>query len=417
MSNLKTNKVRVGGIDYEIEDTEAREILKILTGDTEESIEGKINLVKEELLDKIDNTSVTNQIIDITDRLETVNELVESFEGRLNNTIEAGNIILDNEVNSESSNPVMNKAISQALDEAIQMGKELAKRDLYIAAGAQYNDTDKNIVKTTPWAAYVDSAEYKAQWDLDVLTGTVQTFVSSENVTYEYIDDGGEWKIITRVGDKLIWDDTKVVHRIGCYYLSGLGHLTDSDMITIYNNKDGLYKPYHRGNQNYAGKAYYPVHNRLMYTAQDIFNYKASCFQNNILPVILFFKDSYTNSFSGSAPIESSSVFYNSTKLRVIMAIKAKNAIYSNTFYNCKKLSTLIIAELSKNVNLLELPIISKGSILFMIEKANPTSAITITLHSDAYNRLVNDADVVSALATKNTELATGGGSINLVSA
>ena len=41
MSNLKTNKVRVGGIDYEIEDTKAREILKILTGDTEESIEGK----------------------------------------------------------------------------------------------------------------------------------------------------------------------------------------------------------------------------------------------------------------------------------------------------------------------------------------------------------------------------------------
>lgn len=70
MSNLKTNKVRVGGIDYEIEDTKAREILKILTGDTEESIEGKINLVKEELLDKIGNTSATNQIIDITDRLE-----------------------------------------------------------------------------------------------------------------------------------------------------------------------------------------------------------------------------------------------------------------------------------------------------------------------------------------------------------
>ena len=33
-----------------------------------------------------------------------------------------------------------------------------------------------------------------------------------------------------------------------------------------------------------------------------------------------------------------------------------------------------------------------------MINEANPTSAITITLHSDAYARLADDADIVAAL-------------------
>ena len=281
---------------------------------------------------------------------------------------------------------------------AIEEGEKRALRRLFINAGARYNDTNKYMVYTTPWADYVDSSEYKAQWNLDVLTGTVQTFVSAEKVTYEYIDDGGEWKIVTRVGDKLIWDDTKVVHRIGCYYLSGLGHLTDSDMITIYNNKDGLYKYYHRGNQDYNGKAYFQVRNRLMYTENDIFTYKPSCFQNNILPVILFFTGAYKDSFSGSAPIASGSVFYNCYELRVVMAVKSNSSINSNAFYNCKKLSVLVFFGLSKNVNLSELPVISKSSILFMLEKAAPTSAITITLHADAYARLAEDADIVAAL-------------------
>ena len=64
MSNLKTNKVRVGGIDYEIEDTKAQEILQILTGDTEESIDGKINLIKEEFISSESSDDIVEDIAD-----------------------------------------------------------------------------------------------------------------------------------------------------------------------------------------------------------------------------------------------------------------------------------------------------------------------------------------------------------------
>ncbi len=41
---------------------------------------------------------------------------------------------------------------------------------------------------------------------------------------------------------------------------------------------------------------------------------------------------------------------------------------------------------------------ISKESVLYMMQYALPTSAIAITLHPDAYARLANDADIVAAL-------------------
>jgi hypothetical protein len=41
---------------------------------------------------------------------------------------------------------------------------------------------------------------------------------------------------------------------------------------------------------------------------------------------------------------------------------------------------------------------LSKDSLLYCIEKSAPTTAITITLHPDAYARLADDADIVAAL-------------------
>ena len=53
-------------------------------------------------------------------------------------------------------------------------------------------------------------------------------------------------------------------------------------------------------------------------------------------------------------------------------------------------------------------PLLSKNSVLFAIQNAEATSAITITLHADAYARLAEDADIVAALAEKtNVSLAS----------
>ena len=70
---------------------------------------------------------------------------------------------------------------------------------------------------------------------------------------------------------------------------------------------------------------------------------------------------------------------------------------YSSTFKNCASLERVKIRT-SASVSLADSPLMSKKSLLYMINEANPTSAITITLHSDAYARLADDADIVAAL-------------------
>jgi hypothetical protein len=61
-------------------------------------------------------------------------------------------------------------------------------------------------------------------------------------------------------------------------------------------------------------------------------------------------------------------------------------------------LKTAKFAKLAASISLYNAAAISKESILFMIEHEAATSAITITLHADAYSRLSTDPDIVEAL-------------------
>ncbi|MBQ2289766.1 MAG: hypothetical protein II249_03760, partial [Bacteroidaceae bacterium] len=88
---------------------------------------------------------------------------------------------IDSEINNESENPVQNKAIAKALSEAVEQGRQLALRSLFVAAGAEYNDGITDKAKTAPW---------------------------------------GE----------------TVIHKAGHYYLNGLGDITEKQMVEIYAN-------------------------------------------------------------------------------------------------------------------------------------------------------------------------------------
>lgn len=73
------------------------------------------------------------------------------------------------------------------------------------------------------------------------------------------------------------------------------------------------------------------------------------------------------------------------------------------------------IRKLKTSIKLSWSPNLSKESVQYMIENANPPSgaaagSIAITLHPTAYTRLKDDADIVAALEAK-------GGVITLVSA
>ena len=65
----------------------------------------------------------------------------------------------DVRANATAINDEVARATQAELD-AIEKGRQLALRALFVAAGAEYNDTDNHIVKYTPWKDYVDSNEY-----------------------------------------------------------------------------------------------------------------------------------------------------------------------------------------------------------------------------------------------------------------
>lgn len=106
-------------------------------------------------------------------------------------------------------------------------------------------------------------------------------------------------------------------------------------------------------------------------------------------------------------PKECSGMFrYSQNLVRVIGKIDLKNVTNTgqlnlHMFGFCNALEEVDIVNLKVSIHFGESPLLSKRSLLYMIQNATPTSAITITLHAEAYARLANDADIVAALAAQ----------------
>lgn len=224
---------------------------------------------------------------------------------------------------------------------AIEQGRKLALRDLFTAAGALYNNTGADIARTAPW---------------------------------------GE----------------TVVHKVGHYYLNGLGDITEKEMLDIYNvphNK--LYE------QGYVGIRTRTVFFHGSSSTAGLTRSPNGLFMGcNALKVVagygvLYFAPSCENV---------KYIFRGCTNLEhiVLEGFYGRYVKIEDTaFKGCSSLVTIKITQLEQGLSFADSPQISKESILFIINEAIPTSAITITLHADAYARLADDADVVDALSAQ----------------
>jgi hypothetical protein len=65
---------------------------------------------------------------------------------------------------------------------------------------------------------------------------------------------------------------------------------------------------------------------------------------------------------------------------------------------NCTNLTNLKLKNLKKACYLNACSILSKESLLYIINNATTGNSLTIKLHSYAYERLANDPDIVAAL-------------------
>lgn len=220
-------------------------------------------------------------------------------------------------------------------------------RPLFIAAGAEYNDSGADKTKTAPW---------------------------------------GE----------------QVTHKAGHYYLNGLGDITEAQMMEIYNYKNAIkYLPRREAYRGAPVRTYFAEYAIL--SSKDL-QYTHSAFVNNVNLEVLRWENmsgkydvaAYRYNCEGAH-----NLFYGCVKLRVVFPIEMNNAqttFDSANFKNCYNLEEMRIYNLKLNTGFPESSKISKSSILITIQNATPTSAITITLHPNAYARLANDADIVAAL-------------------
>lgn len=251
----------------------------------------------------------------------------------------------------------------------------------YIAAGAEWNDTDKIIQKTAPWIT-------EEKWRLE------------EDGTYTY------------------WEEPAIIdHLPKHWYLNGLGDITNEQMMNIYSNtfqniySNDITKFYRNQGDlikfrtNLRSKAYFAGIGR-----DNNFYMESCCHNNNSVEVFVL---NYSNMVIKA--VGAYNAFHLSGSIKHIIGYfrDSNNAILYEKAVNLLSLNCIT----NKPVGLRDSLYIYKRSILYIIQNTTPTTAITITLHPDAYARIANQPDILEALEAKNAELQGTGGSVSLVSA
>lgn len=212
-----------------------------------------------------------------------------------------------------------------------------ANLDLFLSAGAEFNDTDAAITKTAPW---------------------------------------GE----------------QVQHLPGYFYLNGLGDISYMEMMAIWRFQKYGITEY---NQIYSN-ARTNFRISLAYTGWGItYSIHSSFFGSNIEVAEL-------RSRVETLPIDVKSMsmtFYNSKVVRIIGGLNVNEVTsFIATFELCRYLKYVRMINLKASISFKDSTLLENTSILYMIQNSAATSAITITLHADAYTRAMADADILAAL-------------------
>lgn len=233
--------------------------------------------------------------------------------------------------------------------------------NMYVAMGAVWNGSGKDIIKKAPWADYVDNEEDK---------------------TY--------------------------LHKTNCWHYGFKGDLNNADMVEIA-----------RWNNNILGveKLYYYLSTASVLIVRNCGdNYKKS---STISDFETFLNTNATLISAKSEKLEiinfsqdrPSMVFtfgYNAYLEHLFFIIDINNKKDTGIFAGDKRLKTVFIKNLGNNLSLKDSPNITTKCIIYMINNATNTE-FTITLHPAAYDRAIADTGVQAALANKtNVSLAKG---------
>ncbi len=256
------------------------------------------------------------------------------------------------------------------IDNKIKESPNLALRMIFIAHGALYNDTSEVIKRIAPWG------------------------------TESFVD-----------GQLVVTYDIEIDHLPGHYYLNGIGDITEEEMLEIYvagevrpggytvrnSYRTNITKGYNGGGGTNINIGALAMNNYVL---------KVVCLSNYNYPKGQCYVDGWTNSF------------HNCPALEYILPLL--NGVYYNTtstpaspFNNTPNLKQVYIRWVQTDISFASSSYLSKGSVWTIIKyvKDNVTKDITITLHPDVYNALVNDPDIISVLEETNARIS---GSISI---
>ena len=106
--------------------------------------------------------------------------------------------------------------------------------------------------------------------------------------------------------------------------------------------------------------------------------------------------------FDTSSVTSMSSMFYYCYSLVSVPLFDTSSVVnISYMFSSCYSLAYINLNNLKISVAVSDTSLLEKSSLLYMIENAAPTSAITITLSAYCYNKYNNDPDVLAALSAQ----------------
>lgn len=174
--------------------------------------------------------------------------------------------------------------------------------------------------------------------------------------------------------------------------------LTYEEAVAVYNS-------FHKGVNQAEALSKLPVRTNIPVKLQwngDFTRYA----QNNTTVEVL----NLSSVLVGSACTQA---FYGCTNLRKVYGLShLSGTLASGMFGKCSRLEYVGIIRLKSNIDLQWSPRLSLESLIFLVENANNTAAITITVHPDVYAKLTDESNaewhkVLTDAAAKNITFAT----------
>lgn len=194
----------------------------------------------------------------------------------------------------------------------------------------------------------------------------------------------------------------------GYYELNGLTDITEEEMRVIYEKTWGWWI----GLPNLSG--FGDSSARTNIPCPD---YKRTYYQSNInlsssfattgnldnLEVLNFIPTQYPKDFSIKLSMRAMNWMCqaNAKPLTIMGTFEVGGVPDNNSLNIGGNIKTINIKNLSKNIRFYGSKVLSKESVLYMINNSAATSAITISLNKAVYDVMEDDADIIAALAEK----------------